>query len=312
MKSSPGILMLLMLLGGCGPPEPGGTVTPAPEAASELSDEAWTRALVEHREETDEEFRTSSTSPMAGAQRLKSEPADRVYLIRQDRTFALAYSADPAAVMAFGRGGAGWTWEDLSGDVAGEADGGPLASGSVLSGPASFDTAEFHVGVYPAEDALTFIVYDPERPEKTAFERLLYFPPDRSFAVPATLHRIPEPEEVEMLTSRSLKKTFYRYATIHFRLDGEDLELTAFKSRLTGEGSEGLFVPFRDATSGGETYGAGRFLDLEEPEGEDLVLDFNRAYNPLCNYSPAYNCPIPPRENRLAVPIRAGERTYPH
>ena len=185
-------------------------------------------------------------------------------------------------------------------------------AGSALAGPASFETAGFHVSVYPGEDAVTFIVYDPERPEKTAFEHLLYFPPDRSFAVPATLHRLPEPEEIEMLTSRSLKKTFYRYATIRFRLDGEDLELTAFKSRLTGDGSESLFVPFRDATSGHETYGAGRFLDLDEPEAEQLVLDFNRAYNPLCNYSPAFNCPIPPRENRLDVAIRAGERTYPH
>ncbi|HNR37719.1 MAG TPA: DUF1684 domain-containing protein, partial [Acidobacteriota bacterium] len=64
--------------------------------------------------------------------------------------------------------------------------------------------------------------------------------------------------------------------------------------------------------TGAETYPAGRFLDLDEPAGETVVLDFNRAYNPLCNYSPAYNCPIPPAENRLPVAIRAGELTYPH
>jgi len=312
MKTSPGMLMLLMLLGGCGQPEPGRTASPEREGASALSDEAWTQALIEHREEIDEEFRSASISPIAGAQRLKSEPADRVYLTRQDRTFALADEPDPAALMAFSRDGATWTWEDLSGDVAGEADGEPLASGSVLGGPAGFDTGGIHASVYPGEDTLTFIVYDPERPEKVAFEHLLYFPPDRSLAVRATLHRLAEPEEIEMLTSRSLKKTFYRYATLRFRVDGEDQELTAFKSRLTGAGSESLFVPFRDATSGEDTYGAGRFLDLEEPEADELVLDFNRAYNPLCNYSPAFNCPIPPRENRLEIPIRAGERTYPH
>jgi uncharacterized protein (DUF1684 family) len=115
-----------------------------------------------------------------------------------------------------------------------------------------------------------------------------------------------------MLTNRGLKKAFYRYARIRFELDGEEQELSAFKSKLTGEGSEGLFIPFRDSTSGRETYGAGRFLDLDEPPDEHFVLDFNRAYNPLCNYSPAFNCPIPPRENRLEAAIRAGELTYPH
>jgi len=115
-----------------------------------------------------------------------------------------------------------------------------------------------------------------------------------------------------MLTSRSLKKTFYRYATIRFPVDGQEQELTAFTGTLTGEGSDGLFIPFREATSGRETYGAGRYLDFDEPPSEHFVLDFNRAYNPLCNYSPGFNCPIPPRENRLQVAIRAAELTYPH
>ena len=87
-----------------------------------------------------------------------------------------------------------------------------------------------------------------------------------------------------MLTSRGLKKTFYRYARIRFQLSGEDQELTAFKSKLDGEGSKSLFIPFRDFTSGRESYGAGRFLDVDEPPGDHFVLDFNRAYNPLCNY----------------------------
>ena len=137
-------------------------------------------------------------------------------------------------------------------------------------------------------------------------------PPDRSYAVPARLLKFPEPDEVEILTSRGLKKTYHRYARIRFQLHGADQELTALKSQLTGEGSESLFIPFRDSTAGGETYGAGRFMDIDEPPSEQFVLDFNRAFNPLCNYSPAFNCPIPPRENRLQVAIRAGELTYPH
>jgi hypothetical protein len=305
-------LTLLLLLGGCARQEPDGPAAGAPQAAPELDTAAWTQALVEHRAEKDEEFRTSSTSPMAGSQRLTSDPADRVYLTHQDRTFALAHAADPAAEVALTREADTWTWEAPTGDVVGLVDGEPVLPGSALAGPASFAIDGFHLSLYPGEDSVTFIVYDPERPEKKAFEHLLYFPPDRGYAVPATLVKLAEPEQIEMLTSRSLKKTFYRYARIQFQLDGEDLELTAFKSTLDGEGSEYLFIPFRDATSGHETYGAGRFLDLDEPQTDDFVLDFNRAYNPLCNYSPGFNCPIPPRENHLDVAIRAGELTYLH
>jgi uncharacterized protein (DUF1684 family) len=312
MKIQSGIPMLLVLLSGCLQQDPRGTASPAPIAGSQRDDQAWTRALVEHREEIDEDYRTSVTSPMAGTQYLKSEPTDRVYLTRQDKAFAFAYSADPTAEIAVTRRGKTWVWEDLGGDVVCATDqGGALASGAPLEGPATFAMAGLHLGFYPAEDRVTFIVYDPEREEKRSFDHLLYYPPDRDYAVRATLFRVPEPDVVEMLTSQGLKKTYYRYARIRFRLDGEDRELTAFKSKLTGEGSDSLFIPFRDATSGRETYGAGRFLDVDEPAAEDFVLDFNRAYNPLCNYSPAFNCPIPPRENHLEVAIRAGERTYP-
>jgi uncharacterized protein (DUF1684 family) len=68
-------------------------------------------------------------------------------------------------------------------------------------------------------------------------------------------------------------------------------------------------VPFRDATTGKETYGAGRYLDVLRIKGEDYVLDFNTAYNPLCAYSPRYNCPYPPAQNRLKIPVEAGEKT---
>ena len=115
-----------------------------------------------------------------------------------------------------------------------------------------------------------------------------------------------------MLTSRNLEKRFSRYARLSFSVDGTACTLMAFKSAADASADRTLFVPFTDATTGTETYPAGRFLDLDEPDGETMVLDFNRAYNPLCNYSPAYNCPIPPAENRLAVAIRAGELTYPH
>jgi uncharacterized protein (DUF1684 family) len=305
------VLTLLILPSGCAQQDPSGSNAAAPIAGAELDDPAWTKALIEHRREIDEEFRTS-TSPMAGSQYLKSEPADRVFLTRQDRSFGLDYSGGPAAELVVTKEAATWHWDDLGGDAVCQIDGEPVAPGSALDGAATFAIAGLHLSFYPSEDRVTFIVFDPKRPERRSFEHLLYYPPDRGYAVRARLVKFPEPDGVEMLTSRGLKKTFHRYATIRFQLDGEDQELTAFKSQLTGEGSESLFIPFRDATTGHETYGAGRFLDIEEPPAEPFVLDFNRAYNPLCNYSPAFNCPIPPRENHLDVAIRAGELTYPH
>jgi len=312
MKIQSRVLMLLILLVGCARQQPTGTDAQTPIAGSELDDAAWAEALIDHREEIDEEFRSSSTSPMAGTQYLKSEPRDRVYLARQERTFELTEAAEPAAVLVAERKEGAWHWESLAEDVVCEIDGEQVASGSTLEDPATFSIAGLHLSFYPGEDRVTFIVFDPERPEMKSFDHLLYYPPDRGYAVQAKLVKLPEPDEIEMLTSRDLKKTFYRYARIQFQVDGKDQELTAFKSALTGEGSEGLFIPFRDSTTSRETYGAGRFLEIDEPEAEHFVFDFNRAFNPLCNYSPAYNCAIPPRENHLKVAIRAGELTYPH
>jgi uncharacterized protein len=105
--------------------------------------------------------------------------------------------------------------------------------------------------------------------------------------------------------------TAERAGTARFSVDGEPMSLSVF---WLLDYAGGLFVSFRDATSGGETYGAGRYL-LDTAKGADLgesggrvVLDFNFAYQPSCSYDPQWSCPLPPRENWLAVPIRAGER----
>ena len=144
------------------------------------------------------------------------------------------------------------------------------------------------------------------------FEHLLYYPPNRRCAVAAKLERFPEMKPLKITTTRKLEKTFYRYGKLRFRVDGKELELTALKTSLEGPDAKTLFVPFKDDTNGRETYEVGRFIDLEEPEGDEVLLDFNRCYNPLCNYSPAYNCPLPPLENILEIEIRAGEKAYPH
>ena len=98
---------------------------------------------------------------------------------------------------------------------------------------------------------------------------------------------------------------YVKYGMFRFKVDGEAAELTVYVSE-----DGGAFVPFADATSGSETYGAGRYLELEYHGGSRFHVDFNLAYNPWCVYSPDYSCPIPPKENRLQVPIRAGEKSF--
>ena len=98
-----------------------------------------------------------------------------------------------------------------------------------------------------------------------------------------------------------------RIGTLQFTLKGQALTLTAFVD-ATENDMRRLFVPFGDLTNGTETYTGGRYLDLNRTATGIYDLDFNRAYHPFCYFNPTYECPIPPRENRLSVPVRAGER----
>lgn len=134
---------------------------------------------------------------------------------------------------------------------------------------------------------------------------LAYFPIDPVYKVPAVLKRVNDPTIVEMPTSTGTSRRMRRYGTLEFSLKGQPLKLTAF---VEVADPAHLFVAFNDLTSGTETYPAGRYLDLTPNNTGNYELDFNRAYNPYCYYNASYECPYPPQENRLKVPIRAGER----
>jgi uncharacterized protein (DUF1684 family) len=146
------------------------------------------------------------------------------------------------------------------------------------------------------------------------FSGLAYFPAEPTYRVRARLVRDPNPGQVVMATSKGIPREMIRAGAFEFEIDGTTQRLAAFKSApQPGHHHEdrNLFVPFRDATSGQETYGAARYLDIEERRTDDYVIDFNLAYNPYCAYSDDYVCPFPPQENWLRVPIRAGEKNFP-
>jgi len=161
-------------------------------------------------------------------------------------------------------------------------------------------------------DASNARVFDPEAPARKTFTGLKWFAPNLALQVKAVFVPIQNPNMVIIATSRGLRKEYFRVGIFHFEIDGKPQTLTALSLSTTPKAGDELFVPFRDATTGVETYEVGRFLFIPfaRPDAP-YILDFNAATNPLCNYSPHYNCPIPPRENVLAVPIRAGEMTYP-
>jgi len=145
-------------------------------------------------------------------------------------------------------------------------------------------------------------------PHGTPFEGLKYFDPDPSYRYEMALRRYPEPDSVVFATSKGTRQLFKRVGHFDLSLGVTPVRIHAYQSAERDDPH--LFIPFRDATSGKESYGAARYLDIEVEHDDEYVLDFNYAYNPYCAYSEAYVCPLPPQQNWLNVPIRAGERKY--
>jgi uncharacterized protein (DUF1684 family) len=159
-----------------------------------------------------------------------------------------------------------------------------------------------------AKDQAMGTADSPIPPERRAgLLPLGYFPASPEYRVPAVLRPSNERPTIEMPTSTGQLRTMMRVGRLEFTLRGEQLGLSAFIEAGT-EDLTRLFVPFTDLTSGTETYPAGRYMDLQRTPTGLYVIDFNRAYHPYCYYNPAYDCPYPPRENRLKIPVRAGER----
>ena len=156
-----------------------------------------------------------------------------------------------------------------------------------------------------------FMRESPESPvaasERASFPPLPYFPVNEEYRVPAELDVISSDQIIEMSTSTGQRRRMRRIGTLRFTFKGQPLTLTAFVEASEND-MRRLFVPFADLTNGAETYQGGRYLDLDRTATGIYDLDFNRAYHPFCVFNSGYDCPVPPRENRLTVPIRAGEK----
>jgi len=151
------------------------------------------------------------------------------------------------------------------------------------------------------------IVFDPQSPRFALYRGMSFFPPDLAYRVVAALTPNPQPDTTVILSTRGNRRRAVRVGWFDFKLRGIPCRLEATRLLEPGVGEKDFGLFFTDATTGKESYGVGRYLDpVQRPDGL-YVLDFNLCYNPACAYSEHYNCPIPPRENRLQVAVRAGE-----
>ena len=145
------------------------------------------------------------------------------------------------------------------------------------------------------------------------FKGLDFFAFDSSYVVNAALTRTPEEKSFKMKTTTDRLPEYVKYGIVTFDLFGKSYNLNIYRNLdiVNKEGYEDyLFLPFLDDTNGDESYGGGRYIDLDVTEEDNLVIDFNSAYNPYCTYNEKYSCPIVPRENYLPLEINAGVKAF--
>lgn len=145
------------------------------------------------------------------------------------------------------------------------------------------------------------------------FKGLKYYPVNKSFKVEAKFFRTPDELPFKMKTSTNRTPEYLKFGDVEFNLKGEIIKVPIYQSIKLKEKEEYkdyLFLPFRDLTSGKNSYGGGRYIDLKIPEGETIIIDFNKAYNPYCAYNHKYSCVVPPAENFINVKVKAGVKKY--
>lgn len=149
----------------------------------------------------------------------------------------------------------------------------------------------------------------PLKSKAKSFKGLPFFPIKDKFRVEAEFTRTLNPLPFHMKTTTSRLPVYEKFGEAVFVINGKELTLTLYQGHATRAKEEyenHLFLPFTDLTNGEDTYQGGRFIDMQIPDGDTVIIDFNKAYNPYCAYNAEYSCPIPPKENDLNIRIAAG------
>ena len=142
------------------------------------------------------------------------------------------------------------------------------------------------------------------------FRGLDFFTYDSTYLVTAKLTKTPKEKPFMMLTTTDMVVEYIKYGTVSFELLDNQYSLDIYKNLEDPNERDNLFLPFLDDTNGNESYGGGRYINLSIPQGDNLIIDFNSAFNPYCVYDEKYSCPIVPRENYLPLEIKAGVMNF--
>ncbi len=149
--------------------------------------------------------------------------------------------------------------------------------------------------------------------DRKKFKGANYYPIDLTYRVKAEFTRTENEPFFKMKTSTTRLPEYVKYGEVRFTLEGKQLMLEVYQSpdvmKMPGY-EDYLFIPSTDLTNGEETYEVGRYLEFRIPTSEDVIIDFNKCYNPYCSYNPKYSCPIPPEPNQLPIAIPAGEKKF--
>ncbi len=151
--------------------------------------------------------------------------------------------------------------------------------------------------------------------KKSDLQNLHFYEADSAYKVSAEVELLKNEKVFKMPTFDGSSSDYYRYAHINFSLNGKAIQMTLYRSISLSTNpvyKDHLFLPFTDETNNKETYGGGRYIDLDAKEinKNHIEIDFNKAYNPYCAYSDGYRCPVPPEENDLQLAVKAGEKLY--
>ena len=191
-----------------------------------------------------------------------------------------------------------------------------LLVGGSLTATAQTDTTGYLADITHYQQTLNEEYADPKTSpllpqDRKQFRRLPFYPIDVRYRIVAEFVRTPGSPPFAMPTSNPRRTIYEKYGEARVTINDTTYQLPIYQShelRATKKYRNHLFLPFTDLTSGDETYGGGRYLELTIPEGDSITIDFNKAYHPYCAYNPKYACPIPPKENHLPIAIRAGVR----
>ena len=189
-----------------------------------------------------------------------------------------------------------------------------LLLGSAATTLAQTDATAALQDILAFQEELNEAYRNPEKSPLTpealeSFTAHAFFPADLAYRVQAKFIRTEQEAVFKMKTSTSRLPEYVKYGEAVFELHGRTFKLNIYQNmalQKTEAYRNHLFLPFTDLSNGHQTYGGGRYLDLTIPDGDTVLLDFNKAYNPYCAYSPSYSCPIPPKENHLDIAILAG------